>query len=185
MIASINCGASEDIVDSNSITWTGDDNKVSNGVARMVQSSNSISPVMDTLRVFTTRKKNCYSILVTKGQKVLVRASFNYGNYDELSSPPTFDLHFDGNYWSPVITSITGVNTFEIIYVAKGNVVSVCVAQTNPDQFPFISALEVRGVDSEVYSKVDENRALFSLRGTSYGASQTLRYAICVLSFLM
>lgn len=85
LIASINCGASDPITDLNLITWTPDDTLISNGDARVVQSSNSVSPVMDTLRVFTSRKKNCYSIPVTKGQKVLVRASFNYGNYDRLS----------------------------------------------------------------------------------------------------
>ncbi|GKF42432.1 malectin-like carbohydrate-binding domain-containing protein, partial [Tanacetum coccineum] len=111
-IASINCGASDDVLDLNSITWTPDENLVSNGDART-------------------------------GDKVLVRASFNYGNYDGLSNPPTFDLHFDGNFWATVETTTSGVMRYEITYVAKQDFISVCVALINPGQFPFISAIEV------------------------------------------
>ncbi|XP_076958314.1 uncharacterized protein At1g24485-like [Bidens hawaiensis] len=173
---SINCRESEFKTDSNFIVWTPDNTLVSNGVARVVQSSNSISPIMDTLRVFTTRKKNGYSTPVTKGEKVLVRASFNYGNYDRLSSPPTFDLHFDGNFWTTVQTLLKGLIWYEATYVAKGDAVSVCVAQTKPNQFSFMSALEIRSVDSEVYGDADENRILFLILRNSYGASQSLRF---------
>ncbi|KAJ0788061.1 putative transferase [Helianthus annuus] len=178
VFVSINCGESESYVDpDNFIPWTPDDTLISNGVARVVQSSNKNSdPVMDTLRVFTTRKKNCYSAEVTRGQKVLVRASFNYGNYDKLSSPPTFDLHFDGNFWTIVETSLTEVIMHEVTYVAKGDEVSVCVAQTKPNQFPFMSALEIRSVDSDVYSDVDESRALILNFRSSFGASQLVRF---------
>ncbi|KAI3772411.1 hypothetical protein L6452_03597 [Arctium lappa] len=173
---SVNCGATDFYTDGNFISWTPDDSLVSNGLARVVQSSNSISPVLDSLRVFTSRKKNCYSTQVTKGQKLLVRASFNYGNYDRLSSPPAFDLHFDGNFWATVETTVSGVQVYEATYVTKGDAASVCVAQTNPGQFPFISALEFRSVDSEVYNLADDNRALFLIERLSFGASDTLRY---------
>ncbi|KAI3742469.1 hypothetical protein L1987_60152 [Smallanthus sonchifolius] len=176
VIVSIDCGGTEITVDSNFITWTPDDSLISNGLARVVQSSNSISPVLNTLRVFTTRKKNCYTYPVTQGDKVLVRPWFYYGNYDRLSNPPTFDLHFDGNFWTTVETSISGLTVHEATYVAKRDVVSVCVAQTKPNQFPFMSALEIRSLDSGVYSDVDESRALFLLSRFSYGASQILRY---------
>nr|GEV67261.1 malectin-like carbohydrate-binding domain-containing protein [Tanacetum cinerariifolium] len=176
LIASINCGASDPITDSNLITWTPDDTLVSNGDARVVQSSNLVPSVMDTLRVFTSRKKNCYSVPVTKGEKVLVRASFNYENYDRLSKPPMFDLHFDGNLWATVQTTMSGFIYYEVTYVTKGDTASVCVAKTKPNQFPFISALEFRSVDSEVYKEVDENQALFLIARFAYGASQTIRY---------
>ncbi|PWA53125.1 malectin-like carbohydrate-binding domain-containing protein [Artemisia annua] len=176
VIASINCGASDVVTDLNLITWNPDDTLVSNGDARKVPSINSVSKVLDTLRVFTRRKKNCYSIPVTKGDKVLVRASFYYGNYDGLSNPPEFNLHFDGNFWETVETTMTDVIRYEITYVSKHDFVSVCVAQTRPGQFPFISSLEVRKLDSDMYREVDESRALILLRRVSFGASQGLRY---------
>lgn len=175
VIASINCGETETKTDVNQIEWTPDDTLISNGVARVVQSSNSLSPILDTLRVFTTRKKNCYTNTdVMQGDKVLVRAWFHYGNYDRLSNPPTFDLHFDGNFWATVDTS-SGLKMYEAIYVTKRDQVSVCVAQTKPNQFPFMSALEIRSLDSEAYADVDDYRALFLNRRLSYGASQALR----------
>lgn len=175
VIASIDCGGTRTKTDVNTITWTPDDQ--TNGVAETVKPSYSISSVLDTLRVFTSRKKNCYSIGVTQGGKVLVRANFNYGNYDGLLSPPTFALIFDGNFWTTVQTSLTALTSYEAIFVAKGDNVSVCVAQTMPGQFPFISSLELRNLDSDVYSEVNDNRALFLVYRLSYGASADIRYA--------
>ncbi|XP_027063275.1 uncharacterized protein At1g24485-like [Coffea arabica] len=174
---SIDCGSSDlTYTDENSIVWTGDDSFISNGLPQAVQTNNSISQVMDTLRVFTSRKKNCYSIQADKGGRVLVRASFYYGNYDQKSSPPTFDLQFDGNDWATVQTMIDQVVYYEVIYVVKGDSTSICLAQTKPDQFPFISALEFRSLGSTMYNQVDINHALLLKRRVAYGTNQTVRY---------
>ncbi|KVI01233.1 Leucine-rich repeat-containing protein [Cynara cardunculus var. scolymus] len=120
------------------------------GVSHEVKSDYSISRVYDTLRAFdNARNKNCYSIEAKEGQKVLVRVVFNYGNYDGRNSAPTFDLHFDGNFWVTVNTS--EATLYEAIYVVKRNVIGVCVARKFPNQVPFISSLEVRGIDPEAY----------------------------------
>ncbi|KAA8549545.1 hypothetical protein F0562_001437 [Nyssa sinensis] len=174
---SIDCGSTDFYTDENSIVWMGDNDIIQNGVIEVVQPSNSISHVMDSLRVFPTRKKNCYAINVDKGEKILVRASFYYGNYDKKSSPPTFDLQFDGNDWATVVTSNTEVASYEAIYVTKGEVASVCVAQTMPDQFPFISALELRSLSSDMYSLADSNHALFTKSRVAYGSNVTIRYS--------
>ncbi|GKE20132.1 malectin-like carbohydrate-binding domain-containing protein, partial [Tanacetum coccineum] len=178
VIASINCGGV--LVDLHSITWSPDDTLISNGVARVVPPSYSLNNlVVDTLRVFTSRKKKLlFYWPQLQGVKVLVRATFYYGNYDELSNPPIFDLHFDGNFWTTVETDADYVVRYETTYVAKGDSVSVCVAQTNPRQFPFISALEVRRVDPEIYDVVDKNRALFLRTRLNYGANYTVRYPL-------
>lgn len=181
MFLSIDCGSSDlTYADTNSLVWIGDENYISNGLSQAVQTSNSVSHVMDTLRVFTSRKKNCYSIKADSGGRVLVRASFYYGNYDSKSSPPTFDLQFDGNDWATVQTLIDQVVYYEVIYVVKGDTTSICLAQTKPDQFPFISALEIRSLGSTMYNQVDLNHALFLKRRVAYGTNQTIR---CVNSF--
>ncbi|OMO86626.1 hypothetical protein CCACVL1_09544 [Corchorus capsularis] len=132
---------------------------------------------MSSLRVFSNRKKNCYSIPVDKGERILVRASFYYGNYDGKSSPPVFDLQFDGNYWATVNTSGSSfdVISHEVIYVVKGDTTSICVAQTQPDQLPFISALELRSLASTMYSHVTPNYAMHMIRRAAFGATQTIR----------
>ncbi|KAJ0020048.1 hypothetical protein Pint_32293 [Pistacia integerrima] len=74
----------------------------------MVVESNIVLPQSwRTLRVFTSHRKNCYSIDVEKGAKILVRPSFYHGNYDKKSSPLIFDLHFDGNYWAIEVRSLS------------------------------------------------------------------------------
>lgn len=180
MLFSIDCGtpSSSINVDGNFITWMGDGDLFQTGTStQVVQRGNSVSDVMDTLRVFTFRRKNCYNLKVDKGTQVLVRASFNYGNYDMKSSPPTFDLLFDGNFWVTVETSNDYMVYYEAIYVVKGDSISICVAQTKPNQFPFMSALEVRSLDSNMYSKVDSSVALFLQNRTAYGADSAIRSA--------
>ncbi|KAL7153749.1 hypothetical protein ABFS83_04G189400 [Erythranthe nasuta] len=177
VFVSIDCGSSKTTyTDENLIVWTGDEAYMQNGESKVVQTSNSVSPVMDTLRVFTTRKKNCYSIEASKGERVIVRASFFYGNYDGLSSPPSFDLHFDGNYWVTVDTSGAEYAYYEATYVTRLDYVSVCVAQTKPGQFPFISAIEVRSVELTMYSNGDQNYPLHLIKRVAYGANETIRY---------
>ncbi|XP_042510872.1 uncharacterized protein At1g24485-like [Macadamia integrifolia] len=173
---SIDCGSSsKDYTDGNGIIWSGDDPYIHTGENKVVQSSNTLSPVLNTLRVFSTRKKNCYSIPFTKGTHVLVRASFYYGNYDQNSSPPSFALHLDGNKWATVVTSSINWVFYEVIYVVRNEAISVCLAQTEPYQFPFISALEVRTLDSKMYPYLDfSNYALFLNERTDFGANQTL-----------
>ncbi|KAF2300449.1 hypothetical protein GH714_013440 [Hevea brasiliensis] len=173
---SIDCGASDSYTDENSIVWMGDDTLIQNGKSQVVQTTSGVSHVMTTLRVFRSRKKNCYSVEVDKGGQVLVRASFFYGNYDKKSAPPTFDLHFDGNYWVTVQTSLDQLVSYEVAYVVKGDYVSVCLAQTHPNQFPFISALEVRSLGSNTYGKVDSNYALHLTSRVAYGAKGIIRY---------
>ncbi|KAJ6384401.1 hypothetical protein OIU78_027668 [Salix suchowensis] len=171
---SIDCGSSDLYhMDENYLSWTGDDGLFQNSRSEVVQSSN-ISHVMSTLRVFTTRKKNCYSISEYKGSLLLVRASFFYGNYDRKSSPPSFDMHFDGNEWATVKTSLDELVYYEVVYVSKSDTTSICLSQTHPNQFPFISALEVKKLDSNMYSYLDPKHALFLNSRVAYGARSTI-----------
>ncbi|CAK7340841.1 unnamed protein product [Dovyalis caffra] len=172
----IDCGASDFYTDGNFLVWMGDEDLFQNSRSEVVQSSNTVPHVMSTLRVFTSRKKNCYSISADKGGLLLVRASFFYGNYDKKSSPPSFDLHFDGNLWANVKTSLDQLVYYEVVYVAKSDTTSICLAQTEPNQFPFISALEVRNLDSKMYNNFDPKYALFFRSRVAYGASATVRF---------
>ncbi|PPD88497.1 hypothetical protein GOBAR_DD14586 [Gossypium barbadense] len=156
---SIDCGSSESYGDDYSVGWVGDDLYIQHGESVELQSSKPIYQPMATLR----------------GSKVLVRAYFFYGNYDGKSSPPKFDLHFDGNHWITVETSADQLVSYEAIYVTKTDTISVCVAQTFPNMFPFISAIEVRDLDSKMYGYSDSNRALMLRRRVAYGTKAIVR----------
>ncbi|KAG6417589.1 hypothetical protein SASPL_119773 [Salvia splendens] len=173
---SIDCGSSIPNRDENGITWVGDDKYVQSGESRSIKPLNSRFSVADTLRVFTTRNKNCYHIDSVKKGRVLVRASFYYGNYDGKSFPPTFDIHFDGNFWTTVHTSNTEFYYYEVTYVLKRESISVCLAQTKPGQFPFISALEVRSLESSMYNYVNDSYPLLVWKRVAFGSNKVLRY---------
>ncbi|KAJ6737506.1 CARBOHYDRATE-BINDING PROTEIN OF THE ER PROTEIN [Salix viminalis] len=173
---SIDCGASETYRDENSLVWIGDDGFFKNSESAVVRSTTTVSHVMSTLRVFTSLKKNCYTIRADKGSLLLVRASFFYGNYDKKSSPPSFRMLLDGNYWSIVETTLDEPGIYEVMYVVKSDTISICLAQTQPNQLPFISALEFRKLDSTMYAIVDPNYALYVRAMVAYGANSTVRF---------
>ncbi|KAI3975831.1 hypothetical protein MKX01_015379 [Papaver californicum] len=193
VLMSIDCGSSspEPYTDKSLLVWGSDDQYVQTGETRNV-STKDLPPgwdslVMSTVREFRTRKKNCYSLDVdnkaedssTSVERVLVRASFYYGNYDNKSSPPTFHLQFNGNNWTQVITSMDKVVYYEVVYSvnSKSSTISVCLGQTQVDDFPFISSLEVRSLDSDIYSSYsDPNYPLFFDKRVAFGVSTTIRF---------
>ncbi|MCL7032038.1 hypothetical protein MKW94_016995 [Papaver nudicaule] len=138
--------------------------------------------VMSTLRAFPTRKKNCYSIdidtTMEETERILVRASFYYGNYDEKSAPPTFNLQFNGNKWSQIVTHQDDIIYTEMVYsLIKGNNLNICLAQIQHDNIPFISALEVRSLDNPfAYSYINPNYPLFFFERFAFGTTTTIRY---------
>lgn len=188
LIASIDCGASGRYTDENFIPWTGDADFMQMGHAEAVPSANAnaqLALAMRTLRAFTTSndapwKKYCYSIYIggMDSARILVRASFYYGNYDGLSRPPSFRLMFDSNNWADVVTTLDEEPVFyEIIYVVKAKSASICVAQTDSGMSPFISALEVRRLSNMMYNALPTNHALFAITRAAFGSETTIRYA--------
>ncbi|KAK1270730.1 hypothetical protein QJS04_geneDACA014660 [Acorus gramineus] len=166
---SIDCGTSDTYTDLLSINWVGDGDYIHTGETHPTDTS-LLFPFQlprwtSTLRAFPDLRKSCYTIPVPGGGKVLVRAKFYYGNYDGNFSPPTFALNFDANVWE-VLTFAADSPTLikEAIYVVDGNVTSVCVAQVEEGQVPFINAIEVRSLDSGMYGNVDSSRALFNMK---------------------
>ncbi|XP_026384708.1 uncharacterized protein At1g24485-like [Papaver somniferum] len=138
---SIDCGSSssQPHTDANSIEWVGDDAYIQTGETHKVQvAPSNLSTwdyqVMSTLRAFPTRRRNCYSIDIedtTTAERVLVRATFYYGNYDKKANPPNFLLHFNGNNWARIETSMSGIEYKEVAYsLNNGNNINICLAQT-------------------------------------------------------
>ncbi|XP_026377506.1 probable LRR receptor-like serine/threonine-protein kinase At1g05700 [Papaver somniferum] len=178
---SIDCGSSssQPHTDANSIEWVGDDPYVRSGETHKVEVAPSSlstttwdSQVMSTLRAFPTRRGNCYSIDIedtTTAERVLVRATFYYGNYDKKANPPNFLLQFNGNNWARIETSMSGIEYKEVAYsLNNGNNINICLAQTLSSNIPFISALEVRSLDSKVYSNIGSNYPLFFMTRNAF-----------------
>ncbi|CAL9056922.1 unnamed protein product, partial [Musa banksii] len=172
---SIDCGASDSYTDADGIHWESDRAYISNGESRAVQSTESMATPLTTLRVFSSRKKNCYPILLPDARRILARVSFHYGNYDKKAAPPTFELQFDGNSWATVVTRMDGAVYFEAVYDVRMGRTSICVAQTIPKQLPFVSSIEVRRLENSMYDG-EPTFAFFLLRRWSFGATDIVRY---------
>lgn len=181
MFVSIDCGSSSDSYqDENLIRWSGDANYINTGESRVVPSNNSISRVMDSLRVFNNdRNRNCYNIDSVRQGRVLLRVSFYYGNYDGRSSPPSFDVHYDGNAWGTVGTLIDDYVSAEVIYVMKSDSISLCFSQTRVGEFPFVSAIEVRALEPLMYNFIGGEYPLYLSTRSAYGSNSTVRYQHC------
>ncbi|KAI3940679.1 hypothetical protein MKW98_029998 [Papaver atlanticum] len=184
---SIDCGSLSLIprTDNHSIVWVGDGPYIQTGESHKVNVPADIpgfdSNVLNTLRAFPSRKKNCYSIDIDNkaenNTRFLVRASFYYGNYDNKSSPPTFYLQFNGNTWSEVATHMDFVDVNEVVFsLKKGNNINVCLAQSQPDNIPFMSSLEVRSLDSDAYNYISSDYPLYFPLRVAYGTNKTIRY---------
>ncbi|KAK6935947.1 Malectin-like domain, partial [Dillenia turbinata] len=177
---SIDCGSSTSYKDYFGITWTGDDAYVQTGESRSTGNSDN-DVAMNTLRVFKSHTRNCYNIPGEQGTKLLLRASFYYGNYDTMSAPPTFDLSFDGNFWDTVVTTIDTVIYREVTYIPKSKNISLCLGKKYSDQFPFISAIEVRTLASNIYTLEDASKyPLLLNRRTDYtwgSTNMVIRYS--------
>ncbi|KAK1285662.1 putative leucine-rich repeat receptor-like protein kinase [Acorus calamus] len=175
---SIDCGTSDAYTDQHSINWVGDANYTHTGETHTTDAQ--IPLWAGTLRAFPKLRKSCYTIPVPVpvGVKILVRAWFYYGNYDGKSSPPTFALSFDANMWGEVLTvpMSTDLVYREVIYAVDGDAASVCVAQVEEGQVPFINAIEVRGLDSGMYGNMDSSRALFNVYRSAFDAPGPVRF---------
>eukprot|EP00261_Vitis_vinifera_P035001 XP_019076244.1 PREDICTED: probable LRR receptor-like serine/threonine-protein kinase At1g05700 [Vitis vinifera] len=169
----IDCG-SEISYPSEEIWWQTDDEFIKTGKNKLVsRRSYSSLELLNTLRVFTQQNKNCYTLPTPTPARYFIRAVFYYGNYDGLSKPPTFDLEFDGNKWATVETSLTDPSYYELVYANKGENISVCLARTYRDQFPFISSLELWPLPDNMYAGMSRDSAWLQSYRYNYGASDT------------
>lgn len=164
----IDCGTDSSYTDSTDGSyWQSDENYIKTGTNRKV--STSRIEQFNSLRAFTQQNKNCYTLQTPTQAKYFIRGSFYYGNYDGQSKPPNFDLEFNGNKWASVVTSATRLQFHELIYMPKGENISVCLARTQDKQFPFISILEIWPLDDNMYEGMNGDLAWLRSYGYNYG----------------
>ncbi|KAK4756934.1 hypothetical protein SAY87_007061 [Trapa incisa] len=142
------------------ISYSTDEDYIETGINRNISSKyaypnnlNLPQPLSD-LRSFPQGDKNCYTLKLRDGAGSLnlIRASFLYGDYDGLDSPPQFDLYLDASLWATVkLRNSSDVFTTETIRFASSDSVYVCLVNTG-NGVPFISGLEFRPVNKSIYA---------------------------------
>ncbi|KAK4581609.1 hypothetical protein RGQ29_024989 [Quercus rubra] len=108
---------------------------------------------VNSLRSFPQGIKNCYTLKPEQGKNsnYLIRAFFQYGNYDNNNQVPKFDLYIGVNYWTTVeLKDACDVGFPEIIHVPISDTITICLINTKSG-IPFISALELRPLDKSIY----------------------------------
>ncbi|CAG7907436.1 unnamed protein product [Brassica rapa] len=76
------------------LTYTSDSNFTQGGQSGRVEKFwEEASKAFNVLRYFPEGIRNCYNLKVSPGTKYLLKAQFNYGNYDERNDDPEFDLY--------------------------------------------------------------------------------------------
>ncbi|XP_041001952.1 putative leucine-rich repeat receptor-like serine/threonine-protein kinase At2g19230 [Juglans microcarpa x Juglans regia] len=148
----IDCGSDEDnyIAPTTGIPYKSDKGVIDTGIAKTVMSGTYDYQLLKKLRSFPQGKRNCYTLQPKQGKnnKYLIRARFAYGNYDGKDKGPVFDLYLGVNKWRTVDN--TDNSYYEIIHVASRDYIDVCLVNIGQG-VPFISALELRHLDSSIY----------------------------------
>ncbi|CAM0954469.1 unnamed protein product [Alopecurus aequalis] len=114
--------------------------------------------------------RNCYTLRsLVSGLKYIVRATFMYGNYDDLDRPPVFDLYIGVNYWHTVnITRSEASEMAEAIVVVPDDFVQVCLVNTDRGT-PFISSLVLRPLKRTIYPQATAEQGLALVARLNFG----------------
>ncbi|XP_062087601.1 putative leucine-rich repeat receptor-like serine/threonine-protein kinase At2g19230 [Humulus lupulus] len=179
---SIDCGAAKNYTDPKTgIKYSTDANYIERGETKNISSqfdTKIVEQQLQNLRIFPQGQRNCYTLKprLGKNQTYLIRARFMYGNYDELNQNPEFDLYLGVNKWKTVkVANPNKTIDVEIIHVSQSDYIFVCLVKTGV-YTPFISALELRLVNDNIY--VTQSGALDLLARLDCGASpnNSVRY---------
>jgi hypothetical protein len=173
---SVDCGASESYVDDIGISWVPDDAYISGGKTATVVAN--VDTELTTLRYFpdTTRTRYCYNLPTTIGQNYLLRTSFYYGGYD--TRPGTqFEVALDIYQLKRTFefNSATYYFTGGAIFQAFKDNIQLCLFRLSPTDNPFISAIELRPLDSTMYATVATGSALLFQSRPNFGTDKFLR----------
>ncbi|KAK0596663.1 hypothetical protein LWI29_017862 [Acer saccharum] len=173
----IDCGASESYTDRETgLVYELDTKYIDTGKTHEIDpdflSATYHRQQRHNLRFFPEGKRNCYTLKPIQGGKnnYLIRAVFEYGNYDGKNQTPGFDLYLGVNNWTRM-SSAMGMR--EIIHVPSDAYIDVCLVNTG-NGVPYISALELRPLDNSLYRI--PNGALQNIYSLDLGGNNDIRY---------
>ncbi|KAF3772050.1 putative LRR receptor-like serine/threonine-protein kinase [Nymphaea thermarum] len=179
---SLDCGLPSNSSYRNEVgyTYTSDAAYIDSGVSKQVAPvyRSKVPAMYQRLRFFPEYERNCYAITpVTAGHRYLVRASFMYGDYDGSFRLPSFDLYLGPDFWySLKFDNETHAVWTEIIGKASSSSMSVCLVRTSNGGTPFISGLELRPLDDDLYALANYSDALITYKRIDTGSSRQQRF---------
>ncbi|KAM7254475.1 hypothetical protein ACFE04_003855 [Oxalis oulophora] len=178
---SLDCGTKKDTnytEKTTGVTYISDADYVETGISFSVEESvkSTYQQQMWNLRSFPNGTRNCYSLNLTRGDRYLIRGNFLYGNYDEKNENPEFDIHIGPNFWATVEIQNSSDSIFiELIHVLSSDYLDVCLVDKGRGT-PFISALELRLIDADIYETQIGSLQLYFRVDVGSNASRGPRY---------
>lgn len=115
---------------------------------------------------------------------------FFYGNYDEKSLAPSFDIVYDEKHRDTVEFTVSpklnnkAIFISEVIYSPASESISVCLIRTHVSDVPFISSIEVYGLDADMYDDLGPDEALIRRNLVPYGYKNVERYELALNLYL-
>lgn len=171
---SLLCGGKSNITEAETkLLWIPDDNyTLYKGEVVLYQSP--VEGIQLPIRQFNIDFKSCYNLTTVKGDHYLIRGSFING---KLYGKPLFDVSIDATVIFQANTSVSALRN-EVILTATGNYVTYCLIPKRHHGAPFISQLELRPLNRELYTLKDSHRILKLLTRIDLGnnGSVSLRY---------
>ncbi|PON47852.1 Serine/threonine protein kinase [Parasponia andersonii] len=164
------------------ISYVSDTNFTQTGVNRNVSPEYKFQTKIQqfwNVQSFPEGTRNCYILkpMQGKNKRYLIRARFMYGNYDNLGHVPVFDLYLGVDLWDTVNLEFAGTSIDkEVIHVPPSDYIYVCLVNTGYGT-PFISALELRPLDNQIYvSQSGTALQLFKRYDFGTTSNQATRY---------
>ncbi|CAA6672843.1 unnamed protein product [Spirodela intermedia] len=162
----------------NNLVYDTDASYIDTGVNQDVSPDTNLTGLhryYSTLRSFPDGTRNCYTLgPVRKGGRYLVRAEFEYGNYDGRNAPPTFDVYLGVNLWQTVPPE--DFSRLEIIAIAPSESIQVCLVAIGMGT-PFISSLELRPLRDTMYTMANKTHSLVLYEDREdHGRNGSMRY---------
>ncbi|KAL6312538.1 hypothetical protein AAG906_029383 [Vitis piasezkii] len=181
---SIDCGLPEDFkyIDAKTgLQYTSDASFISSGINKNISSkfsSTTLHKSLTNVRSFPQGKRNCYTLRPPEGHGTmyLIRASFMYGNYDELNQVPQFDLYIGVNMWDSVkLDNASHLVMKEILHAPSDDDIYVCLVNIGYGE-PFISSLEVRHFHDSSYRTESGSLALYRRLDAGSTTNEIVRF---------
>eukprot|EP00897_Mesotaenium_endlicherianum_P008265 jgi/Mesen1/7467/ME000039S06688 len=104
-----------------------------------------------TLRYFPNGTKNCYKVPVARPGRFLVRLSFWYYNYDQLTLPPIFNVSVGSTQCGQVKMDPSSVKYPEYVVSHDSTTLPICFIRVTGN--PIINGIEVRPLPPSSYSQ--------------------------------
>ncbi len=139
---------------------------------------------LTTLRYFPdSRAKNCYSFQVTPNETYEIRGTFFYGNYDNQTTVPSFQMGVDGTIVaSNIINEQYEIAYQEITYVPQRNETFLCLSRDLTNSVPFISAISLviaNASEGSVFAEILQMGFYYATQlRWNFGGNEIIRYVI-------